>query len=193
MGSTHYGTKDAFIIKCDINCMVVPKVEIIGAASSDEITDIDLSPVGDIIYAVGQTDGNLDGTNSGFIDIFIASYTQSLTKRWIKLLGTPTADRGYGIAVSPDSNYIYITGYTKGVIGTSSSGRDDIVMAKYDKNGTKIWTREFGSNGWDRGYSIVVSPNKKCLYITGYATNDIDGQTNNGGGDVLIHAEFTGE
>ena len=48
------------------------------------------------------------------------------------------------------------------------------------KSGSEIWTKTLGTEGEESGFSLTV-PSDGNIYITGYTSGDLDGQTNSGG------------
>jgi hypothetical protein len=77
-----------------------------------------------------------------------------------------------GKAVAKDnSGNIYVTGYFSGTAKfgngqITSSGGEDIFLAKYNANGNILWVRKAGSTLRDRGNDISVD-NSGNIYITG--------------------------
>jgi len=85
----------------------------------------------------------------------------------------------YGIAVD-SSNNVYIVGdfsspaidFVGGPLqnagGNCGEFRcSDIFLAKFDSNGNHLWSKRFGGDNYDHGYSIAID-NSNNIYITGY-------------------------
>jgi hypothetical protein len=66
------------------------------------------------IYVLGSFKDSLNGPiplkTNGLNDIFIAKYNSTGGLLWIKQIGSSLDDYGLGIVISPDDNYVYITG-----------------------------------------------------------------------------------
>lgn len=123
----------------------------------------------------------------------MSSTSQSNT--WTNLLGSPSNEQTNGIAVSKDG-FIYATGLTTGSFQGQAftGGRSDIFLTKYSSDGTVIWSKIYGSlkneaiNSSGMYYSdrndisnaISVSTDG-AIYIGGFTTGVLDGQSNNGG------------
>jgi hypothetical protein len=137
-------------------------------------------------YITGRTYGDLDGNiNQGDEDIFVSKYDTDGNKQWTRLLGTPSWDWGVGIAVDSSGNS-YITGFTGGDLdGNINQGGLDIFVSKYDAAGNKQWTRLFGTGASDSGYGISLDSSSNC-YITGSTSGDLDGNINQGDGDIFV-------
>ena len=138
------------------------------------------------IYITGWTDGDLDGnTNKGSHDIFLIKYDITGTKIWTKLLGTSVADEGLGVAVDPSGN-VYVTGYTFGDLdGNTNQGGQDVFLTKYNTSGVRLWTRQFGTSADEAGMGVATDSSGN-IYVTGWTTGDLNGNTNQGGYDIFI-------
>lgn len=71
-------------------------------------------------YAVGYTNGSLDGNKDAFgqSDVFIVKYDSSGTKAWTRQFGSNTLEGAYGVAVDANDQ-VYLTGMTDGpLMGT---------------------------------------------------------------------------
>jgi hypothetical protein len=79
-----------------------------------------------------------------------------------------------------------VTGYTDGELdGNTSSGSSDIFLIKYNSNGTKQWTRQLGTSEQDLGFGVTVDSSDN-IYLTGYASGGLDGNTNSGEKDIFL-------
>ena len=138
------------------------------------------------IYITGITSGYLNGqSNSGGFDVFITKYTSSGSQVWTQLLGSIGDDSATSITMGSDGS-IYITGTTNGNLdGYTNNGLTDAFIAKYNSDGTKVWTQLFGSSGNDYATGITTDSDGS-LYLTGYTTGNLNGQTNSGGSDGFI-------
>ena len=116
--------------------------------------------------------------------------TQSeVTPTWIVSLGSNNIDVGRGIAISPDGNYIYITGYTEGALaGYSHIGGKDAFIAVYDANGNEIWIKQIATSADEEGYSIAVSPD--AIYVAGYTEGLLNGEANKNRDAFIIKYNF---
>lgn len=71
-------------------------------------------------------------------------------------IGTTERDSAGGIAVD-SSGAILVVGTTAGTFpGNSSSGGDDVFVAKYDASGKSLWIRQFGSGSDDAATGVAV-------------------------------------
>jgi hypothetical protein len=142
----------------------------------------------------GQADfGTLSLTSSGSSDVFIAKLSTNGTWIWAVKAGGTGADIGTSIATDT-SNNVYVTGAytgtaTFGTTSLTSSGGEDIFIAKLNSSGTWGWARSAGGTDTDRGYGITVYGNNSiCVTgsFTGTATFGSNQISSSGGSDVFI-------
>jgi len=209
-GNTSSGGNDIILVKYN-SSGTKQWTKQLGTSSSDEGRGVTTDSSGNI-YVTGLTQGGLDGnTNSGGSsggeDIFLVKYNSSGTKQWTKQLGTSssscfTNEYGYypsscgrsaGNGVTTDSSgNIYVTGYTVGGLdGNTSSAYWDIFLTKYNSSGTKQWTKQLGSSKDKLGNqnetaNDVTTDSSGNIYVTGYTTGDLDGNTSPGGKDIFL-------
>lgn len=107
------------------------------------------------IYVTGQFKGNLPFTNpalisSGGYDVFLVKLGPTGNVLWNKQFGNPSDQYATEVAVDSAGNVV-ITGYFAGTIsfnggGTThtSTGGNDIFVAKFDATGAYQWSKAFG-------------------------------------------------
>jgi flagellin-like hook-associated protein FlgL len=128
------------------------------------------------IYMVGRTTmSNLEGqTNAGGRDAFITKYAPDGTIAWTKMIGTTGDETARAVTTGTDG-MIYVTGSTTGNLdGQLNTGtRSDGFISKFNSDGTKLWTREFGAMGSleDEGRAIATGPDGG-IYVTGYTNSN---------------------
>ncbi|MCK9611159.1 MAG: SBBP repeat-containing protein [Candidatus Cloacimonas sp.] len=101
----------------------------------------------------------------------IALFAQNEDWLWAKQAGGTSNDYGRSIAVDDNGNS-YVTGdfaesATFGTTTLTSSGYDDIYVAKMDSNGNWLWAKQAGGTNYDYGYGIAVDAYGNS-YVTGY-------------------------
>ena len=149
---------------------------IYGTSAHDGADDIHTDNDVCAIYIAGNTGGALQGFQQGQADAFVTRYSTNGLVVWARQLGTSGADRTHGVATDADHN-VYVTGYTSGQLPLSPDthkGLEDVFVAKFDQNGTHLWTRQFGSTGNDRANGIAVNAQGK-VFITGEARGALSG------------------
>lgn len=179
------GSEDIFVAKYDADGNK-QWTRLLGTSESDNGQGIAVDSSGNS-YITGYTGGDLEGeTNAGHDDIFVAKYDTDGNREWTRQFGTSHYDYGMGIAVDSNGNS-YLTGYTQEQNQWGDIVEEDIVLAKYDANGTEQWSITFGTPELDAGHGIAVDSNGNS-YITGYTRGDLNNppDTNQGGRDVFI-------
>jgi hypothetical protein len=114
-------------------------------------------------------------TSAGGYDIFIVKYNSSGIPQWVqKAGGLGTNDAGSSIALDVLDN-IYIAGRFGGtatfggLTPITSTGDDDIFIAKYSNSGTAQWVQKAGGTGSD-GCNSMVLDGSGNIYMTGKIT-----------------------
>jgi hypothetical protein len=183
-GNTNSGFADLFLVKYN-SSGTKQWTQQLGTSSDDGAQGVTVDS-SDNIYVTGYTSGGLDGnTNSGSADLFLVKYNSSGTKQWTKQLGTSSGESGVGVTVDSSDN-IYVTGGTSGGLdGNTSVGGTDIFLVKYLDNGTKQWTQQLGTSSDDGTQGVTVDSSDN-IYVTGYTSGGLDGNTSAGGTDIFL-------
>lgn len=129
----------------------------------DDPDNTDLSCVitgldNDITYYVWLKATNADGS-SGFSAVASGMPAAVILSSWSRLIGVASAIT-IGNAVAVDGNgYSYTTGYTTGKIDPDRAHgiQQDVFVARYDKDGTRLWIKQMGVEGkYTDGCGIAV-------------------------------------
>src|SRR2546425_1032036 len=101
------------------------------------------------VYVAGLTWDALPGqTSAGSGDAFLRKYDASGNVLWTRQFGSSDFDQADNVAV--DASGAYVAGVTAGAFpGQTSAGSADAFVIKYDTSGNVLWTRQFGSSGYD--------------------------------------------
>ena len=77
--------------------------------------------------------------------------------RWSAQIGTAAEELGKSVATDSSGN-VFVTGSTTGAVGGVNQGSADCFVTKLDgRDGTRMWTRQFGSPQDDQAYAISAS------------------------------------
>ena len=138
-----------------------------------------------ILFLFLSTFISLTIISCGSSDDASTSTGNTTTSLWTKQLGTSSSDGGSGVTTDSSGN-VYVTGYTLGGLdGNTNSGSYDMFLVKYNSSGTKQWTKQLGSSGWDWGNGVTTDSSGN-IYVTGYTNGGLDGNTNSGYGDIFL-------
>ncbi|MEZ4234507.1 MAG: hypothetical protein R3B89_35375 [Polyangiaceae bacterium] len=165
-GQTYAGGSDAFILKHD-------------AGGNLAWTRQFTHPFNDFGYAVAAdasgsayigglvTDG-MPGfdTKPGDVDGYVRKYSSSGEELWTVPIATDDRDQVSAIAIDPKGDVI-LTGTTLSAFpGFTNAGNNDIFVLKLSPDGSPIWTRQFGSDQWDKPHALEVDETG-AVYVAG--------------------------
>jgi phage-related protein len=152
LGGANSGGGDAFLSKYDgVGNFLWTRQ--FGTGTSDYGGGVSADGLGNV-YIAGATRGSLGGPNAGDFDAFVRKYDDDGVLLWTRQLGM--GDDDFVSSVSSDGlGNVYIAGRTDGSLGGPNAGDYDALVSKYDDAGNLLWTRQFGTSGFD--YSLGVS------------------------------------
>lgn len=100
--------------------------------------------------------------------------------------GTAAGDAAYSVSVDALGNVV-VAGCTEGtLLGELSAGGRDAFVRKYDGDGALLWTRQFGTDLQDLGYSVGVDRGAGTVSVAGRTSGTLNGETSAGEGDALV-------
>jgi len=113
---TSAGSDDVYLAKLRGSDGSVLWATSIGATGSDNIIDLAVDDGGRVVIT-GNASGalNIGGSNQGGLDAFIACYEGVAQLRWVRVIGTPNDDRGWGATFGSDG-MIYATATVGGPV-----------------------------------------------------------------------------
>jgi len=158
-----------FLAKLDKNGNLLWEKEFDNSNSQANSLIIDNS---ENIYVTGSIQ---DTNNTTIVNIFLTKFNSEGEILWSEQWGSNQND--YGTALAIDSNNdVYLTGYTEGELSeaTNAGGRD-IFLIKFNSNGNKLWTKQFGFLNDDLSNSMAIDSNDN-IYISGFKNHDVDDQ-----------------
>ncbi|ELS31399.1 MULTISPECIES: SBBP repeat-containing protein [Pseudanabaena] len=168
LGGVNQGGPDAWVAKYSLTGQQL-WVKQLGTTNYDESWGVGVDGTGNV-YLAGGTNGTLAGVNSGYTDAWIAKYDGNGNRVWVRQLGTSSNEDARNIVVDQQGNS-YVVGITNGALGGSNTnGFPDAWLAKYDTNGSKLWTRQLGTAWQEDGLGISLD-NTGNVYITGDTYN----------------------
>jgi Beta-propeller repeat len=115
------------------------------------------------IYATGVSDASF---------IITRVSTSSGLESWAKIYASTAYDNSKSITGDSSGN-IYICGKTNGNFdgNHSSNNAPDIIIAKYNSDGTNLWKKQIGDLD-DAEYCRDIILNSNYLYLTGFTTSN---------------------
>ena len=92
----------------------------LGTSTDEDCHSVTTDNLGNV-YISGATPGNLQGTNAGPNDAFVAKHDSAGTLQWLRQLGSTATDTS--LAISADRlGSVYISGMTKGNLDGTNAG-----------------------------------------------------------------------
>jgi hypothetical protein len=166
------------------NPQVTLRAQDFGTSNYDSAVDVAANSAG--VYAVGYSNGSLDGTNKGSADAFIRKYDGGVV--WGQQFGTRNFDAAFDVAVDSAGNS-YAFGRTAGALGLKV-GSNDSFLRKYNSSGVLQWTRQFGTTNSDNPIDVAASSN--TVYTVSYEISKVVIRKWNGSGSLLLSINLTG-
>jgi hypothetical protein len=186
-GNTRIGWSDFFLTMYDSSGSKVFTKQLGVPGKSTEANGVAVDSSGNV-YVTGYTTGGLDGnTLTGTYDFFLTMYDSSGNKVFSRQLGVTGASTwALGVAVDSSDN-VYVTGHTTGGLdGNTLTGTYDFFLTMYDSSGNKVFSRQFGVVGASTVASGVAVDSSGNVYVTGYTTGGLDGNTLTGTYDFFL-------
>lgn len=202
------GTYDMFVAKLDSAGNLL-WLQSAGTSGDERGTAITVDPNGNVIaggtfntsnFIVGND--TLIYAGGAYSDMFLTKYDAAGNNLWAFEEGGTYLDEVQDLSIDQNGNiYLAAQVYSSGIIigsdtmnNSGSSFYCDVVIAKYDLNGTPQWAEMYGvGTGNDIVYAIDVDPNG-VSYITGIHGSGIDfgGNILSGTGVFVVRHESSG-
>ena len=129
--------------------------------------------VGGVAVTTAEPLNSTDNTN----DVYVVKYNSLGKSVWAARIGGTGSDLGFSITTDTSGN-VYVTGQCNittafnadgspfGVVLPSSSGSNDVFIAKYNSSGTVQWIARLASIQLDIGYGVATDSSGN-VYLTG--------------------------
>jgi len=131
-----------------------------------------VSPGGGTVYVAGFSDGV--ASEQDYLTVAYNAVTGA--QLWVRRYNGPAngTDEASSVAISPDGDTVYVTGYSVGV----TSGDDYATVAYNAATGAQLWVGRYNgpANGSDQAHPVAVSPTTGAVFVTGYSTGSTSGE-----------------
>jgi len=137
------------------------------------------------VYVCGYTTGSLYGPPLGERDAFLARYDAAGNLLWGRQFGTAGHDQAWGLATDAGGN-AWVTGQTGGPLdGNPHFGGLDVFLARYDPQGNRLWTVQYGTEADDWAQGAAAGPDS-TVFLGGTTAGSLAGEPNQGLEDAFI-------
>lgn len=130
-------------------------------------------------------------TSAGGTDIYLARFDINGNHLWSKTFGDGSDQFGRAVEIAPNGDILICGGFRGSVdFGggpLNSSGNMDIFMARFDSDGSHLWSRRFGDGSYDECVDMAID-NSGNIVIVGYYFGGI----NFGGGNTTSYHQSDG-
>lgn len=174
LGNIVSGNADVLIAKYDNNGNQI-WVKQFGTSNSDWGDSITVDNIGNVYIS-----GSIGGLNN-LHDAFVSKYDSSGNQIWLNQLG-PNGGASARAITADSSNNLIVTGR----IWNTLTSTGDILITKYDGNGSQIWVKQITpSDGSASGQSVAIDTSGN-IYIAGYIDGTLPSNTSFGLLDVFL-------
>jgi hypothetical protein len=171
-GNTNGGGSDMFVAKYAGDGTEL-WVRQIGESWSDAAHGVATDPAGNV-FVGGTTNGALDGdvTSIDNTDVVLIKLDPGGAQLWLRQLGGSADDVTWGVATDASGN-AFVAGYTGDSLGGSPShGGTDAFVVKIGPDGTRLWTRQFGTAFNDEAVGVATDTDGNVV-VSGRTEGDL--------------------
>ncbi|HSZ72130.1 MAG TPA: hypothetical protein VK750_05600, partial [Cytophagaceae bacterium] len=140
----------------------------------------------DILYSSIEADdkgfvsiGYTESFGAGNFDMYVIKNDSEGKLEWSKTYGGPKEDYGRSLVKSQDGQGYLLLGYSNSF---SENSYYDIYLVKIDLKGDTLWSRYYGLDRSEYGYSIIATKDGGYMLL-GEVINNINGEKN---ADVML-------
>lgn len=172
-GQAFTGSDDILIQKFDATGTKL-FTKLIGTTASDSVTTALVDSSGNL-YIGGNSQGAFVGTNiDGNSDIFLLKFDSSGNELWRRQINNSGLENVREM-VFDNSGNLWLCGYaTQAFDGNATFGNNDMILTKYQSDGTKLFSRQFGT-AFSDSCEAITRDTSGNLYIAGNTSGDFVG------------------
>jgi hypothetical protein len=153
------GGWDVYLVKTDANGDTL-WTRTYGGYANDDAQSVQQTSDGGYIIA-----GTTESFGAGGEDVYLVKTDANGDTLWTCTYGGSGGDRGQCVQQTSDGGYIFA-----GATMSFGAGSYDVYLVKTDANGDELWTRTYGGNGTDVGYSVRQTFDSGYI-LTGWTTS----------------------
>ena len=150
-GGTNAGDKDAVLAHVTSTGAVDWATEFGGTGEDKALA---VTATADGVYVAGVTSAAMPGgTSLGGTDGWLAAFSTTGTRQWLRQIGSDADDLLHGVAVV--DGLVVVAGSTTGAVTGTSAGGSDVLAAAYTPNGAQRWVNQFGTSDDDSAAAVL--------------------------------------
>jgi len=142
------------------------------------------------LFVAGAVSGSVDGQPyAGGSDVVVVRVSTGGDVQWVRMFGSssPNGEDYAAVACRRVTGEVYVVASASGTIdGNTPLGWTDMVLVKYDRSGSRVWTRMRGTVQRDIARAVGVHQESGDVYVAGHTNRSLDGELNAGGFDVAV-------
>lgn len=172
-GQAFTGSDDILIQKFDATGTKL-FTKLFGTTASDSVTTALVDSSGNL-YIGGNSQGAFVGTNvDGNSDMFLIKFDSSGTELWRRQINNSGLENVREM-VFDNSGNLWLCGYaTQAFDGNATFGNNDMILTKYQSDGTRLFSRQFGT-AFSDSCEAITKDGSGNLYIAGNTAGDFVG------------------
>ena len=140
-----------------------------------------------VLGSTNSNDGDVDDrTSAEEYDYWVIKINTNGEKQWSRSYGGSNDETATDINKTSDGGYI-ISGYSRSNDGdvSGNEGFHDYWILKIDGSGNKLWDKNYGFNGSDKGFGVIQTKDGG-YFATGFL--DIDESGGQGNDNRVLHS-----
>jgi hypothetical protein len=190
IGGPSLGSSDAVLVRDDIDGRRLWERQF-GSADSDRLDGLTVDGGGGA-FVVGSTYGDLSGQSNGLQDAYIARFDAQGNLLWVRQEGTPGDDGFNGVAPDGAGGCIALGWSNRSWYGTHVGSGTDVVVVRFDANGSILWSLQLGTDRED-GPQSITSDGAGGVFVAGWTLGvALPAPVMGSGPSWLVHIDSAG-
>lgn len=141
-----------------------------GTVAADAVYGVATDGNGNV-YTLGTTGATLNGqTSAGGFDLVLTKYDRDGRLAWVRQFGSTGDDVAGGVTVDAQGRVIVAGAAAGPVNGAPYGGNRDVLVAAFDGNGQRLWTKQWGGSAGELAHAVAVNGSGE-IFVTGQNGN----------------------
>lgn len=128
------------------------------------------------VYFAGVTAGTLADQPAGGVDVFVQRYSSRGALQWTRQFGSSEGDNVPAGALDARRSLVVVGGsVTRALPEQTWTGGEDAFLRAYDRDGSALWTLQFGSSQNDEVRGIAIAKDRS-IFVVGVTAGQLTDQ-----------------